>query len=132
MEKYTIASVISENDNFVNIWTTDGHVFSLAVPAFCRHMVACDMQFRVLRSRVGHASVFCFGDEMILSGFPKNYKNIKAFLNGFQDIYHLSLDSIRFKYMLKKSLRQIGMTPTNSTRANLMLYKYCQDLVQGR
>jgi len=132
MESYKIAAITPDNDGFINVWTRDGRVAPVRIPASFGHLVARGMRLRIFYNRAGQIAAYSFGDCIVLSDFPKDYKSVKKFLNGFKDVYNLSLDSILFKYRLNRSLHSIGMTPTGNSRTNLMLYKYCQDLYLAR
>jgi len=132
METYKIAAITPDKDGLVNLWTRDGNIVPIRIPVSRQHLVERGTKLRVFHNRAGQVAAYSLDDCIILSDFPKDYKSIKRFLDGFKGIYNLSLDSLRFKYRLNRSLREIGMIPSRDSRTNLMLYKYCQDLYLAR
>ncbi len=127
MESYKIAAITPDSAGFLNLWTADGRVVPVRIPISYRHLIARGMRLHIYRNRADQVVAYSFGDSIILPDFPRDYNSAKKFLNGFKDAYHLSLDSIMFKYRVSKLLRKIGMTPTRDSRVNLMMYKYCND-----
>jgi len=132
MESYRIAAITPAKDGLINLWLPNGRVAPIRIPVSYRYLLAQCTKLRIYRNRAGQIVAYSLNNNIVLSDFPKDYKSVKEFLNGFKDIYHLSLDSLRFKYRLNKSLREIGMRPTRDSRVNLMLYKYCNNLYMER
>ncbi|MDE5615448.1 MAG: hypothetical protein K2I81_01275 [Alphaproteobacteria bacterium] len=124
MDSYKVAVVTPAAGNYLDIWTRDGRRVPVFLPLSCADLLRRGMRVMVHRNRAGHAVACSFGDTMILMECPTRPDAIDAFSKGFKDIYEFSLDSIWFKYALRRSLRKIGMMPTGRLVTDILTYNY--------
>lgn len=124
METYKVAKIVPAADGYLDLWAPDGTLLPVSVPKSCADLLHAGSRIMVHRNRAGRAVACSFNDTMVLIERPTTPETIAAFANGFKDIYEFSLDSIWFKYALRRSLRKIGMMPTGRLVVDIMLYNY--------
>ena len=132
MEVYKVAATVPTFDGYLEMWTRDGRRVPTPVPQSCAHMLRNGMRVMVHRNRGGDAVACSFGDTMVLMRFPTTRESIAEFVGGFKDIYELSLDSLLFRYALRRSLRKMGMMSTHSLVTDMMSYNYAHNIRPGR
>ena len=132
METYKVAVTTPADGECLEMWTRDGRRVPAMVPASCGHMLKNGTRVMVHRNRRGDVVACSFGDAMVLTRFPTTRESIVEFIGEFKDIYELSLDSILFRYALRRSLRKLGMMPTRSLVMDMMVYNYVHNIWPGR
>jgi len=85
-----------------------------------RGMIVC-----VHKNHSGDAIAYTFGEHIVFMSHPINRDEIRSFFHQMRDIYSFSLDSLCFKYRLRRALRKRGMVPSRSMVTNMVVYNLC-------
>lgn len=124
MEKYKIKRIIIDNDTFLSVETVKGKYISTRIPVSCTSFLKPGMTLKFHRMRNGEVGAYSADGYLVFAKMPITRESIAGFIASFKDIYNFSLDSIIFKYELRKAVHKMGLSVSRSSVVNLMMYNY--------
>jgi len=132
MNAFKVAAVTPGEDGFLNVWLRDGCRAPVTIPVRYRAQLRPGMTLHVYKNRAGHDVAYCFGGYMYVPNAPITRASAVVFADGIRDLSDFSLDSVRFKKELNRSLRSYGMTPTKRLVTDVLVFGLCHQKSKTR
>ena len=132
MEKYKIEKILPGTDGYLDLMTPDGRRIPVLVPKSCQRMLARGVRVNVYYNQSNRPVACSFDRNLVMMERPLDDKSIAKFIGGLRDVYHGHMDSLMFKYALRRSLRNMGMRPSGRTIMDIKPYNYLHQLDNSR
>ena len=132
MKKYKISKILSGNDGYLDLIAVDGRHVPVLVPESCQRMLSRGTRVMVYYNRANRPVACSFGPNLVMMERPLNDDSIAKFIGELRDVYHGHMDSLMFKYALRRSLCNMGIRPTWNVAVDIQMYNYMHNLNKTR
>ncbi len=132
MEIYKAAFVYNKpGAKYLEVWQPNFTPAPVYIPVMYRNLLQSGMYIRVYKNRDNATMAYGFGNNLLFVNPPTTRYEMQLVLNNMRDIYSGKLDSLLFKYDLRRCLSKNGLCPTHDAITNMILYALAMDIYRG-
>ncbi|MBD5400821.1 hypothetical protein HDR61_03710 [bacterium] len=131
MKQYKIAVVTPGYDGYLDFWNRHGERVSATIPNENFERVKRGQRLRVFKNVDGMPIAYGLGWTLFFPVPPTTDAEINTLVSQLRDVCSLSLDSLLFKYSMRRTLRNFGMIYTGHLKTDLKMYAIHHNLYKG-